>query len=305
MSVFVENGVDAEVFCFAQANGGAEQDKEVDQNEEIEQNKEFEQNEEIEQNKEVEQNEVEQNEEVEQTDDTEHGDLSSGQKNLSLFQPKKDQCDTCCAFKAGNLSEDDYHNHITRKDAAREEKKKDKDLALAGEKHLHGRINKILALVPRHRAPSEASNKSDSDEELHVPPSPDSYFSSPALSIASSLELLNLLDSDENERERDDEPLPVGFSPILQEVFPSPSQEPVYSNLPSMSSLPLLPTPPSVAVTVRRKTRSKVPVVVAKKAKKPKKKFSLTYKWKKVPFQHRVETLEDDFEDLDIQEITP
>ncbi|KAJ8736968.1 hypothetical protein PYW07_000239 [Mythimna separata] len=170
-------------------------------------------------------------------------------------------------------------------------------------KHLHGRINKILALVPRHRAPSEASSKSDSDEELHVPPSPDSYFSSPALSIASSLELLNLLDSDENERERDDEPLPAGFSPILQEVFPSPSQEPVYSNLPSMSSLPSLPTPPSVAVTVRRKTRSKVPVVVAKKAKKPKKKFSLTYKWKKVPFQHRVETLEDDFEDLDIQEI--
>ncbi|KAJ8720694.1 hypothetical protein PYW08_006159 [Mythimna loreyi] len=70
-----------------------------------------------------------------------------------------------------------------------------------------------------------------------------------------------------------------------------------------MSSLPSLPTPPSVAVTVRSKTRSKVPVVVAKKAKKPKKKFSLTYKWKKVPFQHRVETLEDDFEDLDIQEI--
>lgn len=171
------------------------------------------------------------------------------------------------------------------------------------QKHLHGRINKILALVPRHRAPSEASNKSDSDEELHVPPSPDSYFSSPAPSIASSLELLNLLDSDENERERDDEPLPAGFSSILQEVFPSPSQEPVYSNLPSMSSLPSLPTPPSVAVTVRRKRRSKVPVVVAKKAKKPKKKFSMTYKWKKVPFQHRVETLEDDFEDLNIQEI--
>lgn len=74
------------------------------------------------------------------------------EKNLSLFQPKKDQCDTCCAFKAGNLSEDDYHNHITRKDAAREEKKKDKDLALAGEVHVFTHDLQSVKLCPMLQA---------------------------------------------------------------------------------------------------------------------------------------------------------
>lgn len=45
------------------------------------------------------------------------------EKNLSLFQPKKDQCDTCNAFKAGNVSEDLYRNHVIRKEAARDEKR--------------------------------------------------------------------------------------------------------------------------------------------------------------------------------------
>lgn len=46
--------------------------------------------------------------------------------NLSLFSPKKDMCDLCCSYRAGNASEDVYISHIQAKDAAREEKGKDK-----------------------------------------------------------------------------------------------------------------------------------------------------------------------------------
>lgn len=46
--------------------------------------------------------------------------------NLSLFQPKKDQCDICCAFNVGNLSEQAYKAHNERKETARKEKENDK-----------------------------------------------------------------------------------------------------------------------------------------------------------------------------------
>ncbi|XP_030765272.1 uncharacterized protein LOC115889424 [Sitophilus oryzae] len=46
--------------------------------------------------------------------------------NLSLFIPKKDQCDVCTNFKARNLPEDDYLQHQIRKEDARNEKEKDK-----------------------------------------------------------------------------------------------------------------------------------------------------------------------------------
>lgn len=48
--------------------------------------------------------------------------------NLSLFSPKKDECDTCCANRIGNLSHEAYTAHILRKDMARQEKSTDKNL---------------------------------------------------------------------------------------------------------------------------------------------------------------------------------
>ena len=54
-------------------------------------------------------------------------------KNLSLFVPKKDQCDTCYAFKAGNISKEDYDQHITEKNRGRAEKERDKQKAADGE----------------------------------------------------------------------------------------------------------------------------------------------------------------------------
>ncbi len=49
--------------------------------------------------------------------------------NLSLYHPKKDQCDTCCAFKAGNIEATTWEEHCAKKDEARAEKAKDKELA--------------------------------------------------------------------------------------------------------------------------------------------------------------------------------
>lgn len=46
--------------------------------------------------------------------------------NLSLFQPKKDLCDTCESFKSGNLESTVYEAHILRKEEARMEKSTDK-----------------------------------------------------------------------------------------------------------------------------------------------------------------------------------
>ncbi|XP_041942157.1 uncharacterized protein LOC121705312 isoform X2 [Alosa sapidissima] len=55
--------------------------------------------------------------------------VAFNQLNLSLFHPKKDQCDTCCAFKAGNIEAALWEKHRKKKDDAREEKENDKQLA--------------------------------------------------------------------------------------------------------------------------------------------------------------------------------
>jgi len=46
--------------------------------------------------------------------------------NLGLFMPKKDQCDKCSAYNVGNLSKEDYDDHIVRKEEARMAKAQDK-----------------------------------------------------------------------------------------------------------------------------------------------------------------------------------
>lgn len=53
--------------------------------------------------------------------------------NLSIYRPKKDQCDLCYAYKNKNLPEEDYNNHITARDRARKEKAEDKERCLNGE----------------------------------------------------------------------------------------------------------------------------------------------------------------------------
>lgn len=50
--------------------------------------------------------------------------------NLSLYKPKKDQCDKCCEFQVGNISVDEYNEHIMLKDEARKAKVDDKERAI-------------------------------------------------------------------------------------------------------------------------------------------------------------------------------
>ncbi|CAG5005724.1 unnamed protein product [Parnassius apollo] len=154
---------------------------------------------------------------------------------------------------------------------------------------LHERSKKILALVPRERAPSETSDKSNSGNELDE--SHDSNSSSPAPSLASSLERMNLLDDSsealpENQSETDEDPdlSNVPLTPILQEILPNPTQEPNFQNLPSISSLPSLHTP-SPVTRKRRQTAT----FVAKKRPRELQKLTLDFKWKKGTFSHKAQ----------------
>ena len=50
--------------------------------------------------------------------------------NLSLYQPKKDMCDLCTSYKAGNVTEDAFSEHITKKTEAQQSKANDKAIGI-------------------------------------------------------------------------------------------------------------------------------------------------------------------------------
>lgn len=56
-------------------------------------------------------------------------DILDEQNIAALFQPKKDACDYCCSYKAGNVSDEDYQYHIQLKESARAEKLSDEQSA--------------------------------------------------------------------------------------------------------------------------------------------------------------------------------
>lgn len=144
----------------------------------------------------------------------------------------------------------------------------------------HERTKRILALIPKERAPSETSEKSDSDNELDN--LYNSNSSSPAPSLDSSLERMNLLDDAPANQYEIYEDANFPLTPILQEILPSPNQEPNFLNLPSISSLPSLNTPSPVT---RKRKQTSTNSVVTKKPKKLER-FSLDYNWKKSTFLH-------------------
>lgn len=53
--------------------------------------------------------------------------VTFSKKNLSLFRPKKDDCEVCVGYRTKNLSEDYYNVHIEKKNEARLEKTNDKE----------------------------------------------------------------------------------------------------------------------------------------------------------------------------------
>lgn len=68
--------------------------------------------------------------------------------NLSLFSPKKDQCDTCCGFKTGNIGDIEYQLHVIDKNIARNEKVKD----CKSEKNVFTMDQQAILLCPLQKA---------------------------------------------------------------------------------------------------------------------------------------------------------
>lgn len=53
------------------------------------------------------------------------------ERNFSIFIPKNDQCDVCCAYETGQIiSEDGYAEYLALKIRARDEKETDKQKAI-------------------------------------------------------------------------------------------------------------------------------------------------------------------------------
>jgi len=68
--------------------------------------------------------------------------------NIGLFMPKKDHCDKCCTYTAGNVSETDYSDHVKRKEDARVTKEADKKRALGEECNVVTMDVQAVPLVP-------------------------------------------------------------------------------------------------------------------------------------------------------------
>lgn len=54
-------------------------------------------------------------------------------ENISVFSPRKDQCDLCSSFKTNNISEQKYKIHCSLKEQVREKKERGKSDALLGD----------------------------------------------------------------------------------------------------------------------------------------------------------------------------
>lgn len=75
-----------------------------------------------------------------------------------------------------------------------------------------------MGSVPARNAGSEASDSTSSDDEVKMPES------SPAPSLDSSLERLNILDSCGESGDKEEDQIQAALSPVLDAVFPNPTQ---------------------------------------------------------------------------------
>lgn len=72
--------------------------------------------------------------------------------NLALFVPKKDQCNICVSYSAGNVDAKEYNTHLELKDKARIEKNEDKAKAEAGKQHAFVMDVQAVKLCPVNNA---------------------------------------------------------------------------------------------------------------------------------------------------------
>lgn len=70
------------------------------------------------------------------------------EENLALFKPKKDQCDTCVGYKAGQVSKLKYDLHVERQKRAKVEKDFDKTAAIEFGRHVFTSDTQAVKLSP-------------------------------------------------------------------------------------------------------------------------------------------------------------
>lgn len=70
------------------------------------------------------------------------------EKNIGIYQPKKDQCNKCYEYKVKNISDEEYKIHVAKKDMARLVKNTDKKRALSGEIHMFCMDLQAVKLCP-------------------------------------------------------------------------------------------------------------------------------------------------------------
>lgn len=68
--------------------------------------------------------------------------------NLSIFQPRKDECDVCYSFKIKQINEEVYNNHVQRKNVARAEKTKNKEEAMQNKVYTFTMDTQAVKLCP-------------------------------------------------------------------------------------------------------------------------------------------------------------
>lgn len=73
---------------------------------------------------------------------------------ISIFSPRKDQCDFCSSYEMNQISEDDYAVHLAYKESAREEKQLDKSRAQKNEVYCFTMDMQAVKLCPSLKASS-------------------------------------------------------------------------------------------------------------------------------------------------------
>ncbi|KAL4720744.1 hypothetical protein ACJJTC_006818 [Scirpophaga incertulas] len=71
-------------------------------------------------------------------------------ENISLFKPKKDECEKCLSHKIGNIPDTEHKEHIERKNEARIEKENDKN----SEEHVFTMDTQAVLLAPKSNVSS-------------------------------------------------------------------------------------------------------------------------------------------------------
>jgi len=88
--------------------------------------------------------------------------------NLSLFSPRKDQCDICSMHSVGNISDTEYYEHTQNKDKARLEKTMAKEKAIKDPRKLVYTMDRGCDAVSTSQSISSILQDKASSSQFHT-----------------------------------------------------------------------------------------------------------------------------------------